>query len=492
MGASGPQIATRRDGQAVIVVDPGAPQPRGQLSASTAAAGALAATRAAATVATAAPKQVASMVTGTAVNAAAAGILLALGQFLASRRADQQSYLTAHLADIQPTLAASDVQEIVSAEDARERAYAKKARERVARELPAALSTPDRAERRERVQQIIDRERRIAQQREDAEAGRVAGAGTQRALEQSSPAGAKWHLGEAGTHTNDCVAMAGKTWPHSVLRNYHPPLHAGCQCYLTAAPADASVTAPDRVLTGAMQMVHESDALGARSSAVVLEAAVQCWRRRRADVQEADWEGERRARNGRWFGSLAEAQDWARGEFGDWQRSLTPEQTKALDVYKHAGEDDPRYRQINEALRGSREWTDQALTHAPIARDALTHELSEPVIVHRADAESALTHEPGDEILHHAFTSTSLAESVAEDHAAKHPNAAAFLHLAVPAGTPTGYTDGIGEHPDEAEVLLPPGARSEVDSTYVDKHGRRHVEATLRGFAPREFPGGNA
>lgn len=257
------QPRTRRDGQVVVATD-GPRQPRAQALADSAVATAMLQAQAAAQVVKAAPAPAKGTAATAAKAAIVAMILTALRRFLDRRQADQRQALTAQLAESHPGLRADQVAGILDVEDQAERAYQAKARERMTSALGDALEIEDAQKRREAVQRILDREKRIAVQRETAQAERARGAAEQRALEVSSPQGAKWVLGPAKSHTADCVAMAGKTWPHAILRNYHPPLHAGCACRLEPASADATVASPDEALLGPMQMhVHEAEVVGA-------------------------------------------------------------------------------------------------------------------------------------------------------------------------------------------------------------------------------------
>jgi 8-oxo-dGTP pyrophosphatase MutT (NUDIX family)/2'-5' RNA ligase len=51
-------------------------------------------------------------------------------------------------------------------------------------------------------------------------------------VKQDSPDGALWLLGDTKTHTPDCVQMANKIWPWSVLDSFQPPVHPRCACSL--------------------------------------------------------------------------------------------------------------------------------------------------------------------------------------------------------------------------------------------------------------------
>lgn len=281
----------RRDGQPTLQELAGARQPApaagGQLPPAEAARAALAATAAAAGTAATAPPVIAPAVTVAAVNAAAAGILTAFGDFLRSRRRDQETYLTSVLEAEIPELPALARQQVISDEMAAEKAYAVKARDRLAHDLPLALSITDPRVREAQVQKILDRERRYAEMRESAMAARALGVAEQQHVERVSPEGGYWHESDhVEHHTLDCLAMAGKIWPHSVLRNYHPPLHGGCPCEIWSiqrAQEAGLVQSPEQWATPdqaiqAMQIAEASfDVDDFDDEMVVLEAVQARW-----------------------------------------------------------------------------------------------------------------------------------------------------------------------------------------------------------------------
>lgn len=204
------------------------------------AAAALAATRRAAGVADVAPSVVKSAAATAAINAAAVGILSAFDRFYAGRRAEQGVYVEQVLEHEAPELDAGQRQSLADEEMARERLFAAKSRTRIAAALPDILEIADPASRRAALEALLARERRIIKQREDAMRLRTTGTVEQRRVEQESPEGGFWKLSEhAQTHTPDCLAMAGKVWPHSILRIYHPPLHGACPCSIIT-PAQAT------------------------------------------------------------------------------------------------------------------------------------------------------------------------------------------------------------------------------------------------------------
>lgn len=197
-------------------------------AAATAVAG-LAATGAAATpllVGTAAAKAGADTVT--------AGTAMVLNALAQAAKADHTAEIIAATARTQqPDLQPDDVDQVITFEQANQAEFVRKMHDRVARDMPTALKLDDAGARRAAVQKIVERERRFVRQRQEAMNARLRGAGDMARVRKSSPEGAYWALSDSvKQHTPDCVAMAGKAWPWSVLNLYHPPLHTGCPCRL--------------------------------------------------------------------------------------------------------------------------------------------------------------------------------------------------------------------------------------------------------------------
>lgn len=136
-------------------------------------------------------------------------------------------------ADIAPDVIEAQLRE----EMAREREFQARAKRRVEAALKLALSAKDTSAKSASIAGAIARERQYAGMRSEAMSARVYGAINQATLERTSPHGSFWKLGQAKTHTPDCIAMAGRFWPHSVLRRIHPPMHAGCVCDLVSMGA---------------------------------------------------------------------------------------------------------------------------------------------------------------------------------------------------------------------------------------------------------------
>jgi hypothetical protein len=192
---------------------------------------ALAATTAATAAVGAAPPTTVSLAASKAITTAAAGILGAFDRFLAGRRAEQEPHVHDLLSSEAPELTDAQRLEVVAAETEAEKLFAAGVRARLDRDLPPAMAIADRQDRDARVRAILAREKRYLEMREAAVADRALGTAEQRQVQQESPEGGYWQLSpQVKLHTPDCVAMAGKVWPHSVLASYHPPLHFGCDC----------------------------------------------------------------------------------------------------------------------------------------------------------------------------------------------------------------------------------------------------------------------
>ncbi|MGH2939458.1 MAG: fibronectin type III domain-containing protein [Solirubrobacterales bacterium] len=110
--------------------------------------------------------------------------------------------------------------------------FQRRSTERLRAALDLAAQAPDTSARTSAIQSAVRRERNFSRQRAKASAGRIFAAVGRTSLEATSPEGAYWKLGEAAVHTPDCVAMAEKFWPWSILRIIHPLLHVGCKCRL--------------------------------------------------------------------------------------------------------------------------------------------------------------------------------------------------------------------------------------------------------------------
>lgn len=151
--------------------------------------------------------------------------------FLASMRADQEVWIRERLDRV--PMGQQEKLEVVGFEAERQTAYERRVWARVARDAATVETITEPKKRARAVRGLVDRERRFAKMRSESMAIRVAAAQDRAVLQQESPEGAFWRLDpNVKRHTRDCVAMAGKFWPWQVLRAFHPPTHAGCQCSL--------------------------------------------------------------------------------------------------------------------------------------------------------------------------------------------------------------------------------------------------------------------
>jgi hypothetical protein len=171
--------------------------------------------------------------TAATLTVASATILGAFERFLETRELVSEQEVADLLAAEYGTVPEDMRLDVVAGELDREKSYRAKVRERLDRDLPRVLSIANRELREFELMKVLERERRIIGQREDAIAGRALGAMEAQQVRQASPAGGFWlpspHVSE---HTVDCLAMGWKVWPWAVLDRYHPPLHHGCQCEL--------------------------------------------------------------------------------------------------------------------------------------------------------------------------------------------------------------------------------------------------------------------
>ena len=174
---------------------------------------------------------VAALPPAAALSLSAAAILAAFERFLDGRDRVLEStvfdLLEAEYDEVEPDLRVT----VLDEEMAAERAYRAKVRARLDRDLPTALSIADPATRELEVRKVLDRERRIVGQREEAVAIRALGNAEARVVEAASPEAGYWYPSpNVREHTLDCLAMGWKLWPWTVLRSYRPPLHTGCAC----------------------------------------------------------------------------------------------------------------------------------------------------------------------------------------------------------------------------------------------------------------------
>jgi ribosomal protein S18 acetylase RimI-like enzyme len=195
------------------------------------------ATGVAAVAAAAAPPAagaVVGVVAAKAVAEATAKIIAGFTRFFRRRRMDEAIFLRTALRMGYPQRTAREIDDLVAREMQRETEFFQKARERMERDLPKALSIPNREKRSEAVNRLIERERRYVKMREKAMVDRAAFEAERIDVKKASPLGAYWVLDPTlKSHTLDCILMAQRGfWPWEVLDHYHPPLHFQCGCHL--------------------------------------------------------------------------------------------------------------------------------------------------------------------------------------------------------------------------------------------------------------------
>lgn len=268
-----PQDAPREVPRGGLTPPPTAPAPDGSaagpvVAGIAVAAGGAAAAQGAAVVA-ALPAKAVRKITGEAVAL--------LRRFARSRSESVVPVLVTLLRREFPERSEVELLRLVRHEQGREREFLARMARRLRQDLPEALAHPDPAARLERVRAITDRERRFIDMRERAMAERAVGAAQWQWLSESSPEGAVWMLGPARSHTAECLALAGKALPHEVLEVWHPPLHAGCRCWLMPladavrrGDSDGVVPDPESAMAMVRQIMlrHTHGGVGAEEPAL--------------------------------------------------------------------------------------------------------------------------------------------------------------------------------------------------------------------------------
>lgn len=172
-----------------------------------------------------------AMVEGTKAQAAlvttiTTALLALLALIATRRRAIMRERLGKH------GIRLDDVDAALVEEDRLEGIYRRRAEKRISDGLKVAMRAPDASARAAGVDGVMRREQQYAWMRAAAAANRVLAAAEREQLRRTSPRGAYWSLGVRNQHTPDCLAMAGKFWPWSILNIVHPLLHTGCGCFL--------------------------------------------------------------------------------------------------------------------------------------------------------------------------------------------------------------------------------------------------------------------
>lgn len=424
-----------------------------------------------------------------AVARATAAILTAFDRVHADRRAAIQGRVLGRLAREVPTAAPDTLRALARAEVERERTFQAKARVRLERDMPAALAIEDPEQRRIAVRKILVREQRYAELREDAIAARIGGQvefdRLRAVLEPQGVTGMFWRLNPRLEHCARCLALAGKILPWALLALLHPPMHLNCGCRLWSPEnafrfgwaTAASVLSVDEALS----LLHVLE-----SSADPVRDPEGFWLRETFNPNQA------RDEHGRWrragwlrFDDRAAAGDWAGTHFAAWAASLSRGERSALKLYKDDA--NQRYQVINGDLRAGRTVNAMVLREAPLIDAALRRgALPERTTLFRAVPESHLqaAWPPaiGQLLEEDGFASTSLLRQVAINDYGAHRDRPVLLEIGAQEGTPAGYLDVVGEGSDDREILLPAGARLQVQSVHGRHADIRVIRAELVGF----------
>lgn len=209
-----------------------------------------------------------------AITEATEQIVGALRQFARGRQATIVPMLQRQLTETFVQRTPEEIAKLLGKEATRERQFLKRQQSRIQRDLPKVLAEADVSKRRQAMGKLLDRERRYMGQRERAMAARAHAVVESLDIQEASPEGAYWKLGYARAHTPGCVAMAGKFWPWSVLREVGiPPVHPACACEL--------MTLNEAVSEGLMKPDAIPDAkdamLRARRNMALEEAVYDAW-----------------------------------------------------------------------------------------------------------------------------------------------------------------------------------------------------------------------
>lgn len=130
------------------------------------------------------------------------------------------------------------VEQLVADEVNREVEFRRRQNARVRRDLPGALAQPTDRRRAKRVQGLVGRERYYTALRESAIAGRARGVAESLNVQEVSPAGGRWRLGQTVHHTPGCVYLDGRALAWSAIRvtRFVPPIHLRCDCHFEPLP----------------------------------------------------------------------------------------------------------------------------------------------------------------------------------------------------------------------------------------------------------------
>ncbi|HEY2201307.1 MAG TPA: hypothetical protein VGH56_05435, partial [Solirubrobacteraceae bacterium] len=190
-------------------------------------------------------------------------ILKVLRKLLRWHTTDSTDWLTKELMRLFPDADPAVIRAAVENEMKLERLFQQKAVKRVTAALQTAGELPTLEQQQQKVQAILKLEQHYAGLREKVMMERAKAHVENAQVKARSPAGARWMLGPTKNHTLGCLALAGKSWPWSVLDAIQPPLHPGCLCSLV--PLGPSDPPPPPA----------GDALNAAKAALALEEAIR-------------------------------------------------------------------------------------------------------------------------------------------------------------------------------------------------------------------------
>jgi hypothetical protein len=171
-----------------------------------------------------------------AIAKATKAILAALVRFFRRKNADDLVWLVGALRQARAAEGVTDdeLRAIARDEIKLEQQFQKKAMARWAAALPRLLAIADPQERNSAIAKFQALERHYLNLRQQAMVTRADSRIEQRLLKELSPRGAYWKLSPfVMKSTPDCIALAGKVWPWSVIDAVGPPpRHFGCACTL--------------------------------------------------------------------------------------------------------------------------------------------------------------------------------------------------------------------------------------------------------------------
>jgi ADP-ribose pyrophosphatase YjhB (NUDIX family) len=238
-------------------------------------------------------------------------ILRVLHKLLRWHTTDSVDWLTRELMRLFPDADPAVIRSAVEREMKLERIFQQKALKRVQAALTAAGELPTIEQQQAKVQAILKLEAHYTQLREKTMMERAKAHIANAQTKARSPAGARWVLGPTKNHTLGCLALAGKTWPWSILDSIQPPLHPGCLCSLVPlAPGDPPPPPAGDALDMAKAAMQLEEAIRAVADPGEIEAFLDgeevrpSIARALRQLQEVNWKDwlHPRGRGGEWIG----------------------------------------------------------------------------------------------------------------------------------------------------------------------------------------------